>query len=277
MIAATHTDGGRPAQQHFKNRSGRLRAAVLGAVAGGAGLLTVCAGVLYDLGDDFSTVQNPNGVWSYNNAGSPIQTPITNPGIGLPYLVGWGGAPDMNASITTVTYAPPDLFWKDLLAGDVALHTSGTDVAITWTSPGTGLIDLSGAAWDAYFDPRRDASWALSVNGTTVAEHSSVFDLLRTDAAASFANNVLPGKTLSGIPVSPGDLVEFTTDSSAYQHGHFLGVDITVDFTAVPEPISSGIAVLALVGLAVTRRLADRKSLSGSPGRWTGVSSWSQK
>ena len=166
--------------------------------------------------------------------------------------------------------------WKDLLAGDVALHTSGTGVAITWTSPGTGLIDLSGAAWDAYFERGRDASWALSVNGTTVAEHSSVFDLLRTDAAASFGNNVLPGKSLSGIPVSSGDAVTFSTDSGTENPGHFLGVDITVDFTAVPEPISSGIAVLGLVGLPVTRRLADRKSVSGSPGRWTGVSSWKQ-
>ena len=234
-----------------------LPSVVASLLAGGAYLMSGSAGVLYDLQSDFSTIQNPNGPWSYNQAGGPILSPITGAGIGLPYLVGWGPSLDMNRSITTVT-GTPDAFWKDLAVGDVVMHTAGTEMSITWTSPGAGTIDISGAAWDAYFDSGRDASWTLLVNGAAVAAHGSVFGLLRTDAAASFANNILPARTLTGLPVSPGDMVELTTDSSAYSYGHMMGLDITLDFTAVPEPISSGGAVLALLGVVFVRRLNPR-------------------
>lgn len=219
-----------------------------------------CAAV-YNLSGDFSTTQNPNTPWSYNKGGTSINSPITGSAIGLNYLVGWGGRSDMDSSITKVTGAP-DPFWHDLQVGDVVVHTASFgdgDMSITWTSPSAGAIDISGLAWDAYFESGRDSSWELNVNGNTVAQRSTIYGTFRTDSAASFANNLLAGKQLTGIAVGAGDVVEFLpvkTLTSPY--GHFMGVDLSIDFTPIPEPASFAIAGLGLAACAVGRRLIRR-------------------
>lgn len=232
-------------------------ASLCGAVT--AGLAAVAFAGVYHLGSDFSTTQNPNGVWSYNQGGTPISMQMDGSGIGLSYLVGWGYDSGMDSSITQVT-AAPDPFWHDLQAGDVVVHTAsygGGDMSITWTSPGVGKIDVAGSAWDAYFDPGRDSSWRLFVGGTLVAERDTIYGTYRTDTTASFANNLLGGQQLTGISVVAGDVLEFLpvkTPTSPY--GHFMGVDLNVDFTPIPEPASfAAVAGIGLLAFAAARRL----------------------
>ena len=82
-------------------------------------------------------------------------------------------------------------------------------------------------------DPGRDASWTLSIAGQLIAQHSSVFGLVRTDAAAQFANNIIPGKSLSTVSLHAGDRIEWITQAQTYS-GHFVGVDITVALSTSP-------------------------------------------
>jgi hypothetical protein len=149
----------------------------------------------------------------------------------------------------------------------VVIHTASygrPEMSITWTSPGTGAIDISGLAWDAGFDFNRDSFWELSVNGNALAERGTIVGTFRTDAVASFGNNVLPGQSLTGLTVGAGDVVEFRavkTPSSPY--GHFMGVDVTVDFTpsAVPEPSTylAGALLLLPFGSSAIRLLRKNK------------------
>jgi hypothetical protein len=110
---------------------------------------------------------------------------------------------------------------------------------INWTAPGDGIISITGSAWDDGFYADRDANWWLSVGGTTIASHGSVYGLVRTDSAAQFSNNLLPGDSLTGITVTAGEVVEFAVATDTYV-GHFVGVqeDITLN-TSVPDPCST--------------------------------------
>jgi len=203
---------------------------------------------IYNLMSDFSTSQNPNGVWSYNLAGSPITQTISGAlGQGWGYLWSWDGSIIMGADISGGAWDIGTGF--DWNAGDIMVHaySFGGDDSITWTSPSAGTIDVSGLTWDGAFFAGRDASWQLTINGTVVADRSTIYGTYRTDTAASFANNLAPGENLGGIPVAAGDVVQWTTHATS-TYGHFVGVDMTIALTAVPEPSS---CVFGLLGAAV--------------------------
>ncbi len=150
---------------------------------------SISAAVSYSLKDDFSTVSNPNEVWSYNYGGAPVGPQDAG------YIIGWGPASDMNGSIARVVSGG----WHDAVPGDIVLHApnSGTH-SVTWTSPSDGIITITGKAWDAYFYSDRDCSWFLKVDGTTVAERGTVYGLYRSDTAADFASNVVLSRRPDG-------------------------------------------------------------------------------
>jgi len=190
-------------------------------------------GTTFDLTRDFSVDQNPNGVWSYLKDGAPI-TVKRSGGLGA----GWGYAASWDGCIIRAgEYSNSPLIggsehrghdWK---VGDIMIHTSssrGAD-AIRWRAPHAGKIDVTGRAWDGYFDPGRDASWTLAISGVKVAQRATVVGTLRTDRAADFTDNRVDGKSLMGIPVSEGDDVVFDTATQKGNYGHFMGVDIKIN------------------------------------------------
>jgi len=187
---------------------------------------------IYNLTTDFSTTANPNGVWAYELNGIPITATVNNA-----QLAGWGYSSSFDSSITQdYSQNAENGVNTDLHIGDVLMHApsvpyggsgqygvTGAYLDIAWTSPANGVISVNGMAWDAVFASGRDANWWLSVDGTTIASRSSVYGLERTDSAAQFANNLLPGSSLSGIDVTAGEVVELAVAADTY-YGHFVGV-----------------------------------------------------
>jgi hypothetical protein len=219
----------------------------------------------YNVNTDWSDTQNPNGVWSYNYGDSPI---------GMHQTFFWGGAGwgvyDFGeASLlkgNPIAAGTPDPFGgttpapHDWLPGDVIMAAisipyggASTFINVRWTAPGDGTIDITGRAWDGMIQPYgdRDVAWQLLVGGQTIAQHLSTVGVSRGDAAAQFANNLLPGQSLTGIPVLMGDVVELRAISETY-YGAFMGLDENIALTAVPE---TGSVPLILAGLAVIAAL----------------------
>jgi hypothetical protein len=94
-------------------------------------------------------VTNPNAVWSYNSGSTALPGPYANYwGIdtfwaaGNDYPPGWTQADNTPVFVTDA---------NDWVSGDVIVHaTTGTAplANLTWTSPGSGIIDISGYVWD---------------------------------------------------------------------------------------------------------------------------------
>lgn len=211
------------------------------------------ATIIYDLTAEFSQIANPNGPWTYEMDGAPITA--TLPG-------GWGYYASYDASITQAGSS----FGLDAKPGDILMHAPsaghGTTLEIVWTSPGTGTIDISGAAWGADFFQDRDATWWLSVDGVTIASRGSVYGLLRTDLAADFASNLLSGGSLTDLNVETGDVVKFSVAATTY-YGHFVGIEEKIAFSpsipSVPDAGSTFPLFVASVSmLAASFRILKR-------------------
>ena len=198
-------------------------------------------GGTYDLNRDWSDTQNPNGVWSYNQGDVPISVfqQFWWGQSGWGYL--WLGdgciiKGDYFEGLTDPFGGTigPAFDWQP---GDVMIHGlsipyggDSTFCNVRWTSPGDGMIDISGHAWDGQIFADRDMAWVLNVNGQPIAQRGSVIGLHRTDAGAQFESNLLAGNSLKNIRVKKGDVVEFRVMATTY-YGHFLGISETVTFT----------------------------------------------
>ncbi|MEX2306377.1 MAG: hypothetical protein WD738_02220 [Pirellulales bacterium] len=225
------------------------------------------AATIYNASADFSYAANPNGVWSYNVGLIP-----------LPFVQsGWGGVPGEMFWATTLAGTVPPAWGKaattpagttDWLPGDVIVHASnsgsgGADQGnITWTSPGAGYIDISGKAWDAVHSPGRDDAWSLSLDGDVLASRPGIVGVQRGDAAADFANNLLPLKSLANLTVQAGDVLKFEVQKAAGCCGHFSGLELTVSL--VPEPPAALAASLMLTSLLSSILWRRRSSSHGS-------------
>jgi hypothetical protein len=228
------------------------------APAFGAALVTVAGAAsgaaVYDLADDFSLVSNPNGVWSYNQANSPLTHLVAN----------WGGIGGESFWTTTDTAIFPPAWTKTVAAkpgthdwavGDVVVHSSNSSNAnagnVTWTAPAAGLLNIFGSAWEADIAAGRDANWTISLNGVALASHTGIDGVLRGDADAQFSNNILPAKSLTGHVVAAGDVVRFQVDTTT-TFGHFVGIDLQIELLDIPAP--GALAAFGVVGAIGPRR-----------------------
>jgi len=199
----------------------------------------------YNLTADWSNSTNPNGVWSYNLDNEPMAELQT-------YWwgqAGWGGGPPGDGCIMKGnapkegTKDPTGRLqtqahdWQD---GDVMMHSLSTPyggetrfVNASWTSPADGTIDISGRAWDGQIFPERDIIWSLIVDGQTIAERSSVRGIFRTDKAAKFSANVVGNRSLTGISISKGAVVELRV-ATVTDYGHFVGVEEQIKLKPKP-------------------------------------------
>ena len=231
-----------------------MRKSYLGLLLAALAGLAQAGPIVYNLATDWSNASNPNGVWSYNQGNNPL--PYSNFSFCCAQQA-WdngGSEPPAWLEVSTSTYVIPD-HWE---MGDVLGHSTSQSGApnanVTWTSPEAGTIDIQGKAWDAfhYFD--RIDTWRLYVAGSLVAERNPVNGIVKSDPNAQFANNLVPGQSLTGLAVNPGDKVEFEIQALTY-YGHFVGVDLTVNYNdagvVVPEPSTGVLAGLCLGGVLV--------------------------
>src|SRR5512141_239061 len=121
--------------------------------------VAVATPTVYNLTADWSDTQNPHGPWSYNYNDTPISVYQTfwwgQSGWGYQWI-GDGsilrGSSPAGMTDPFGNVGPPAYGWQP---GDVMMHAisvpyggDSTFLNVTWTSPGTGNIDISGRAWD---------------------------------------------------------------------------------------------------------------------------------
>ena len=133
----------------------------------------VAGPTVWDLADDWSDTQNPNGPWSYNAGVNPIRSNFPNwAGTGNP---AWVAAPSGFGHIPAWAKLQVKPGCVDAEIGDVFMHAndprSGTDVDlanVTWTSPTSGVAAISATLWwylpDCGSQVGRTMDWRLYLN-----------------------------------------------------------------------------------------------------------------
>ncbi len=219
----------------------------------------------YNLTSDWSDAQNPNGAWSYNQNQAPITEFQTfwwgQAGWGYNWLGDGGilrGTSPAGMTDPFGSVVPPAHDWQP---GDVMLHAlsvpyggTSTFLNVTWTSPATGRIDIDGRAWDGQIYPDRDVGWSFTVGGEIFAQRSSVRGLYRTNEEAQLTSNLVGAHTLTGVPVTQGEVVEFRVAAQTF-YGQFVGLELNIvpGQPFLPRPVLSlaPMSVLSFTNLAV--------------------------
>ena len=168
-----------------------------------AASLTTSGAATYDLNaawGDGSATSNPNGPWSLRHGDELLANHYW---LGSESAWVW----DSNGS-TVPSFAFETLTkWNDCQPGDIIMQGTfgGQPATIRWTAPSDGLIDISGRTWDAYGG--REGSWTLSVGATQIAGGTITANSRRTSTGVTFAENLLPDKSITAVPVVAGTRV----------------------------------------------------------------------
>jgi len=207
----------------------------------------------HNLTTDWSDAANPNGVWTYLRAGSAFAGQAANwSGFGPAWVD--SGNPGFGFSPMLLQYDGVGSEGIDAVAGDVVGHTNSGDgnsgvgeLSVRFTNPVTGTAQISGKVWDAHITADRDQDWQLFINdvlqtsGTVVGDGTEGRDLAETFLLAAIGLDI-------------GDTVELRLSRATGQVGGMLGLDMTIDVTAVPVPAAVWLLGSAFGGLGLMRR-----------------------
>lgn len=204
---------------------------------------------IYDLNADWSDTSNPNGVWAYREGLNPL--PHVNWGIDPLFYPAWayngnaaGGFGHVPVWMKLQTSLSPGRL--DWLIGDVVIHSTSNDrgessgpANVTWTSPFSGRITISGSAWIDSTTPRSQ-QWTLYLNGTPLSSGQmfaggpyfrwNPFD---------FAQGSGGPAVLTNINVSPGDVVMWEI-VRIFGYGDFVGVNLRITGLNQPPVANAG-------------------------------------
>ena len=188
------------------------------------------AATTYNLRTDWSDTANPNGVWAYR-AGDVVLPHLPNWGYaGWPFTQsGWGASLPFWFKAVELTPEPED--WQP---GDVVVHTqddfngSGNGPAnLTWTSPISGIVAISGGVWMGR-DVGRGNEWRIYV-GTNLVSTGNIGSGDPYSRTNPFTFDLGSGgqTALQDIHVAPGDVISLEIVRTSID-GDFVGVDFAV-------------------------------------------------
>lgn len=203
---------------------------------------------LYDLKTDWSDSVNPNGVWAYRegvNALPHVASWQSTLGGWATAQQGWAKSENGNDRLPFIFKSNgSETFAHDFLAGDIVMHsTDGTNGVgsgpgnIAWTASGSGIASITGSVWLGR-DIGRAVDWKVFKNGTQLSTGSlfsgdsfsraNPFNLAAGSGGASVLNN---------ISVVAGDKLILEMDTVGGS-GDFVGMNYSVNYSPVPEPVS---------------------------------------
>ena len=108
---------------------------------------------------------------------------------------------------------------------------------VTWTSPGSGFINVAGAVWEMGITNTRSNHWTLSLNGTQLTSG----DINTSNSSRSSQFNLMAGTggsaALTNIAVAAGDVLRLqfnaTTPGGSTLAGTGDGVGVKLTITAI--------------------------------------------
>jgi hypothetical protein len=226
----------------------------------------------YDLADDWSDVNNPNGAWALYKAPGQLftinQSDWYNNGTNQP---AWADAPSTtafppNPLVPMWAKAIGDfgaLFGDSIYNGFVdtgtvfmasaeSFRTSSDFSSVVWTSPHDGLVRIEGGLWiSKAFD--RPHTWELIKNGAvfTSGALTQADSYSKTNPFAFAAGS--GGASAVELAVAANDQIELLMyrPLGTLIPGTFVGMNYQIRF--VPEPSSRILGVLAMIGLVAAR------------------------
>ncbi|MBX9628342.1 MAG: hypothetical protein K2X82_31370 [Gemmataceae bacterium] len=249
------------------------RIALLAAVACVGGLAGPArAGLVYNLANDWSDVNNPNGVWALDKApGTPFTVNQSDWWANGTKQRAWADQPfpqQAHVPVWMKVTAPSQFTDPNFVdAGTVVVHgaetgRTGTEfTSVVWTSPVEGIVDIAGGAWVLKsFD--RPMIWEFSKNGTSLTSGTlTQGDPYTKSNPFDFAAGSGGASALS-FAVAAGDTVTLTVyRGPTAPYSTFVGLNLTITATpaAVPEPASAATLALGMgCLLPLVRRLRRR-------------------
>ena len=206
--------------------------------------------VVWDLRGGWSHAANPNGVWQYregNNVLPPVNAWQQTLGGWSTAQPGWAESQDGNNRLPFWFRSNgSENFGRDFAAGDVVLHvtdpTNGVgnaDGNVTWTSPITGSVSLTGGVWMGR-DIGRSATWTLSRNNVPLSDGAiaSGDQYNRVSPFSFYLGRGGPG-AIMGLNVVPGDVIKLQVTRTSAAGGDFIGVDLAIATTLPFEYLNS--------------------------------------
>lgn len=213
------------------------------------------AGTLYSLKNDFSSINNPNGVWSFLEQTSALSwqtsqvTSTLDPALPTGY---WGTGSNLKFNTPEIFQAAVNGSQagesdQAFLAGDIVAHSSNditVPFIIQWTAPQSGNIAFSGSIWYAHASRQtRSNEFSFTYNGGAPLAAGTV-------TSANWRSNALTFNSNGEIAVQAGDVLSLTLYKSIGQtYGSLNGVDINILYG--PEPgtwlmLASGFSLLLI-------------------------------
>lgn len=197
--------------------------------------------VIWDVRAGWSEAANPNGVWRYNEGNNAL--PHVN--AWQQTLGGWGAAQPGWAKSQDGNNRLPfwfrsngtENFGRDFAAGNVVVHvtdpTNGVgngEGNVTWTSPISGAISISGGVWMGR-DIGRGVAWTLSKNGTVLTNGAiSSGDQYNRVSPFTYALGTGGPGAITGVNVAPDDVIKLQLVRTS-PGGDFVGVDLAISTT----------------------------------------------
>lgn len=204
----------------------------------------------YDVADDWSDTQNPNGVWTYTGDNGALLT--INQADWDPGNIFFTGQQQAWADAMLRDPGHVPMWFRN--SGPTALDVTGVGmhgsqggtvawVGVVWTSPTDGTVDVDGGVWHAFkaidgfgADHRiRNSDWRLRHNDTVLASGNvSGTDGFSSASPFTFSAGS-NGASLSDVPVVAGDdlVLEFISPTS---FATFIGMDFVVTLNS-PAPV----------------------------------------